>query len=70
MADKGLKIFDECAATCMHLCPQKEECISSSWGQSKTYTPSTVTNLQRIPTKIIENGAIVKVIIFLEQVIL
>ena len=37
MADKGLKIFEECAAECKHLCPQKD---------SKMYTPSTIANSQ------------------------
>ena len=46
MADKGLKIFEECAAECKHLCPQKEKCTSSSWADSKMYTPSTIANSQ------------------------
>ena len=26
MTDKGFNLFDECAARCVHLFPQKEEC--------------------------------------------
>ena len=33
MAYQGLNTFDECAGECVHLCPQEEECISSSWRQ-------------------------------------
>ena len=60
MAGKGLNIFDECAADCVHLCPQEKECTSSFWGDSKMYTPGTITNSQtdRMPTKINENGAV------------
>ena len=35
VADKGLNPFDGFAAECVHLCPQGEECTSSSWGDSK-----------------------------------
>ena len=41
MADKGLNLFDECAAECVNLCIQEEECISSSWRDGKMYTPGT-----------------------------
>ena len=60
MSDKGLNIFDKCAAECVHLCPQ-EGCVSSSWGDNEMYTPGTIVNLQRTPTKINKNGAIAKV---------
>ena len=30
MAEKGLNLFDECAAECVHLCPQEEQCTSFS----------------------------------------
>ena len=30
MVDEGLNPFDECAAECVHLCPQEEESTSSS----------------------------------------
>ena len=29
MADKIFNLFDECAARCVHLLPQEEECTSS-----------------------------------------
>ena len=35
MTDKGFNLFDECAARCVHLFPQEEECTSSSWGDGK-----------------------------------
>ena len=28
MSDKGLNFFDECAAECVHLCPQEEQSTS------------------------------------------
>ena len=30
MAHNGLNLFDECAAECVNLSPQEEECITSS----------------------------------------
>ena len=45
MADKGLNLFDECIAECVHLCPQVEECISSSWEDSKMYLPGTIAKI-------------------------
>ena len=51
MAEKDPNIFDECVAECVHMCPQKEECTSSSWGDSKMCTPGTIENLQRMPNK-------------------
>ena len=68
MAGKRLCLFDDCAAECVHLYPQEEQCTSSSWGHSKTYTPGTTTNSQtdRTPTKINKKGAVVKVRIFVE----
>ena len=38
MADKGLNPFAECAAKCVHMCPQEEKCTYFSWGDSKMYT--------------------------------
>ena len=70
MADKGLNLFDECTAECVHLYAQEEECTSSSWRDSKIYAPGTIANSQRTPTKINKNGAIVKVRVLVEQVIL
>ena len=35
MGDKGLNLFGKCADECVHLlCPQDEECTSSSRGDS------------------------------------
>ena len=72
MADKGWNVFDEFAAECVHLCPQEEECTSSSWGHSKMYAPGTIIKSQtdRMTTKINKNGAVAKVRIFVELVIL
>ena len=41
----------------------EEECIFSSCGTSKIYTPGTIANsqTQRVPTKINKNGAVAKV---------
>ena len=47
MVDTGLNTFVECAAECVHLCPQEEECTYSSWGDSKMYTPDTISNYHR-----------------------
>ena len=46
MSDKGLNLFDDCAAECVYLCPQKEECTVSFWEHSKIYTPGTIGNSQ------------------------
>ena len=50
--------FDECAAKCVHLIPQEEECTSFSLGESKMYTPDTIANSKKTPTKINKNDAI------------
>ena len=44
--DKDSNLFVECAAKCVHLCPQEEVCISSSWGDSKIYTLGTTADSQ------------------------
>ena len=65
MTEKGFNIFDECAAICVHLFPQEEECeeecTSSSWGDSKMYTSSSIANSQRMQTEINESGTIAKI---------
>ena len=62
MADKGLNLFDECAAGCVHLCPQEEESTSSSCSNSKMYTPGTIANAQTGKEwKKNKNGAVAKV---------
>ena len=53
MSDKVLNFFDECTVECVHLCPQ-------------AYTPGTIANSQRTPTKVNKNGAIAKVRILVE----
>ena len=30
MSDKDLNLFDECTAECAYVCPEGEECTSSS----------------------------------------
>ena len=54
VADKGSNSFDECAAQCVHLCPQEEECTSSSWGDSKC----TYFAPQQIHRRADKNGAV------------
>ena len=69
---KGLNLFNNCAAEFVYLCPQEEDCTSSSWGHSKIYTLGTMANSQtgRAPIEIDKNGAVVKVRILLELEIL
>ena len=68
VTDKGLNLFDDCAAECVYLCPQEEECTSSSLGHIKTHTPGTIENSQknRASTEINKNGAFVKIRILVE----
>ena len=61
MTDKGFNLFDECAARCVHLFPQEEECTSSSWGDSKMYTSSSIANSQRMQAEINKSGTIAKI---------
>ena len=35
MTDKEFNLFDECAARCVHLFPQEEQCTSSAMGTVK-----------------------------------
>ena len=70
MADKGLNLFDECAAECVDLCPKEEERTSSSCEDGKICIPGTIANSQRTPTKVNKNGATAKVRTLVEQVIL
>ena len=48
VTNKGLNLFDDCAAKCVYLCLQEEECT-----YSKIYTPGTIANSKtdRTPTK-------------------
>ena len=52
MTGKGFNLFDECAAKCVHLVPEEEECSSSSLANSKMYTSRSIANSQRMLTKI------------------
>ena len=61
MTDKAFNYFDECAARCVHLFPQEEECTSSSWGDSKMNTSSSIANSQRMQTEINKSGTIAEV---------
>ena len=67
MTDKGFNLFDECAARCVHLFPQEEECTSPSWGDNKMYTSSCIANSQRILTEINGSGVITKIRIWVES---
>ena len=44
MIDEGLNLFDKCAARCVHLSTQEEECTSSYSGSSKMYTSGSIAN--------------------------
>ena len=68
----GLTFFGECAAECVHLCSQEEECTSSSLGDSKMYFPGTIAISQTdsMSTKINKNGTVAKVRILVELGIL
>ena len=47
MADEDLNLFKECAARCVYLFPQEEEC---TWADCKIYLSGTLANSQRKPT--------------------
>ena len=67
MTDKGFYIFDEFTTRCVHLFSQEKECSSSSWGDSKMYTSSSIANSQRMQTEINESGFIAKIRIQVEN---
>ena len=53
MAGRDLLFFDECAAKCVHLSHQEEECSAFSLGDRGTiYTSDTIANSQRMSTEI------------------
>ena len=55
MRDKGINLFDECAARCAHLddvFPQEEERTSASFGDYKMYTSDSIANSQGMLTEI------------------
>ena len=57
MSNKGLNPFVERAAD-EYICALRKNSVFSSWGDNKTYTPGTIVNSQRMPTKVNKNGAI------------
>ena len=61
MNDKGFNLLDECAARCVHMFPQEEECTSSSWEDSKIYTFNSMANSQRMQTEINESDTVAKI---------
>ena len=67
MIGKGFNLFDEYAARCVHLFPQKELYISSSWGDSKVLTSVSIANSQRMPTEINKSSAIAKIKIWVKS---
>ena len=67
MTDKRFNLFDRCAAKCVHLFPEEEECTSSSWGDSKMYTSGSIANSQKMLTEINDSDAIVKKRIWVES---
>ena len=71
MADKFLNPFYESVAKYVNLSSQEEEWIASSWRAGvQLYTPSIIANSQRTPTGINKDGAIAKVRILVEQMII
>ena len=67
MTDKWFIFFDECAAICVHLFPQKEEQTSSSRSESKMYISGSIANSERMLTDINESGVITKISICVES---
>ena len=62
MTDKGFNIFDECAARCVHLFPQKKSAPLLPDGTVKCIDTSTsIANSQRIQAEINESGTIAKI---------
>ena len=68
MVYKGFGIFDECASRCVYLSPQEEDWTSSSWGDSKMYTFTSMASLQSMIAEISKSGAIAKVSIWVEVI--
>ena len=71
MSDKGLKLFDKCAAEFVYTpVPSGGIVYLFFWGDNKMYTPSTIANSQKTPNEINQTGAIANVRILVQQVIL
>lgn len=52
-AGKGfINFFDKCAARCVYMSPQEEECTSFFLGDSKIYTSGTIANSRVTPAEI------------------
>ena len=68
MTEKGLNLFNDCAAECVYLRPCGLRVYLLLLGHSKIYTPCTIENSQidRAPTEINKIGAVVKVRISVE----
>ena len=64
MTEKGFNLFHECAARCVHLLPQEEECTSSAM---LCCTFSSIANSQRIQTEVNESNTIGKIRIYVEN---
>ena len=67
MTGKWFNLFDECAARCVQLLPQKEECNCSSPGDSIMYKSGSIPNSKRMLPKINKSCAITKVRILVES---
>ena len=70
MLGKGLNLFSECAATCVHLSPQEGKSTSSSCVDGKMYRSGSEVNSRRVPIETNNTRAIAKVKNLVEQVTL
>ena len=61
IVDSGLNIFPDCAARCVYLSPEEEECTYSCWGEGKMNLSGSIANSRRMLNEINKNGAIVSV---------
>ena len=61
-AGKGfINFFDKCAARCVYMSPQEEECTSFFLGNSKIYTSGTTANSRVTPAEINKHSALAKI---------
>ena len=65
--EKKLNLFYKCAARCIHLSIQEEECAFSSLGDSNMHTCGTIANSEMKTTAIKKKGTVAKLRILLEQ---
>ena len=54
----------------VYICPLKDQCTSSSWGDSKMHTYGTIANSQGMADETNENDAISTVRILVQKVIM